>query len=56
MVFKSWVNKPTAKDEFSPLHFASYRNNLEAINILLRNGADINALTASGLNMLHVAS
>lgn len=47
---------PTLKDEFTPLHFASYRGNLEAINVLLRWGADKNALTATQLNCLHVAA
>ena len=44
------------KDNFSPLHFASYKGHLDAINTLLRFGADKDALTATGLNMLHVAA
>lgn len=47
---------PTSRDEFTPMHFASYKGNLEAINTLLRNGADKDALTATSLNMLHVAA
>lgn len=54
--FYEWVNKPTLKDGFTPMHFASYRGNLEAINTLMRNKANKDALTASGLNMLHVAA
>lgn len=51
-----WINKPTAKDAFTPMHFASYKGHLDAINVLMRNGANKNALTATGLNMLHVAA
>ncbi len=46
----------TVKDEFTPLHFASYKGHLDSINSLMRFGADKNALTATGLNMLHVAA
>jgi ankyrin repeat protein len=38
------------------MHFASYKGHLDAINSLLREGADQNALTATDLNMLHVAA
>lgn len=38
------------------MHFASYRGHLEAINTLMRNGANQNQLTATELNMLHVAA
>jgi len=47
---------PTNKDAFTPLHFASYKGNLDAINTLLKNGADKDADTATKLNMLHVAA
>lgn len=46
----------TLKDEFTPLHFASYKGHLDSINTLMRHGADKNALTATGLNMLHTAA
>lgn len=46
----------TDKDRFTPLHFASYKGQLDAINTLLRFGADKDALTATDLNMLHVAA
>jgi hypothetical protein len=54
--FNNWIEMPTAKDRFTPLHFASYRANVEAICMLLELGADKNALTATGLNMLHLAA
>ena len=53
---KEWVNAVTDKDKFTPLHFASYKCQLDAINTLLRFGADKDALTATELNMLHVAA
>jgi ankyrin repeat protein len=52
----SWIDAKTQKDCFTALHFASYRTNLDAINSLLRYGANKNALTATDLNMLHVAA
>ena len=54
--FSAWIDAKTDKECFTALHFACYRNNLEAINTLLRNGADKNALTATDLSMMHVAA
>ena len=54
--FKAWLDAGTASDKFTALHYASYRGNLEAIYVLLRFGANIQARTATNLNMLHVAA
>lgn len=51
-----WINKPTAREGFTPLHFASFKGNLDAMNTLLRYGADKDARTATGLNMLHLGA
>jgi palmitoyltransferase ZDHHC13/17 len=51
-----WINKPTAREGFTPLHFASFKGNLDAINTLLKFGADKDARTATGLNMLHLGA
>jgi len=54
--FYEWINQPTTKDSFTPLHLASYKGNLDAINSLLRHGANKDVLTATGLSMLHLAA
>lgn len=53
---KKWVNSKTLKDKFTPLHFASFKGNLAAINILINNGADYFEENQYGLNMMHVAA
>lgn len=53
---KLWINSKSVKDKFTPLHFASFKNNLSAIKILIENGADVFEKNQYGLNMLHVAA
>lgn len=53
---KAWINKGTWSDKFTPLHFAAFKGNLDAINTLMRYGADQNALNISGLSMMHLAA
>ena len=53
---KHWVNSKTEEDGFSALHFASFRGNINAINLLLETGADIYARNDFGINVLHVAA
>ena len=43
-------------EQLTPLHFASYRGNLDAIYVLIRNGADINSMSNNGINALHAAA
>jgi ankyrin repeat protein len=52
----NWINGKTISDEFSPLHFASFNGNIDAIEALVMYGADIYALNKNKLNMLHVAA
>jgi len=52
-----WVNRPSQNhNSFTPLHFASFKSNFDAIIVLLNYGADKNAVNGDGLNMLHVAA
>lgn len=37
-----WINKQTTKDKFTALHYASFRGNIDIIEILIENKADIN--------------
>lgn len=40
----------------TPLHFAVYKNNIPAVKLLLKHGADINAATELGVGALHYAT
>lgn len=54
---KLWINRPSQnKNAFTPLHYASFKANFDAIIVLLNHGADKNAVNGDGLNMLHVAA
>lgn len=37
---REWLNSKTLKDKFSPLHFASFKGNLDIIRVLIENGAN----------------
>lgn len=53
---KAWVNKKTAKEGFTALHFGSFRGNVNMIRSLIKYQADIRALNFYGLNVMHVAA
>lgn len=53
---KLWVNHRTEEDGFTALHFASFRGNINIINLLLDHGADMNIRNNFGINVLHVAA
>jgi ankyrin repeat protein len=50
------VNKETEGPRFSALHFASFTGNLRLLNLMVENGANILAVNAYGINMMHVAA
>ena len=52
----NWVNQRTNQDQFTPLHLASFKGNMDAVHCLVKRGANINAENFFGLNMLHVAA
>ena len=43
-------------EQFTALHLASFKGNMNAIHTLIEHGADPQALNLFGLNMLHVAA
>ncbi len=53
--FIKFVNKQTNQG-FRAIHFASYRGNIDIINYLLKNGANLEIKTKKGLNVLHIAA
>ena len=55
-IFKNFINSQTETEKLTPLHYASFRGNLQIIKLLIENSADINALSINGLNMLHKAA
>lgn len=53
---KDWVNKRTDTDQFTPLHLASFKGNMDAVEVLIEHGSDPMAINAYGLSMLHTAA
>lgn len=53
---KNWINHRTEEDGFTALHFTSFRGNINAIKLLLDNGADMYIRNNYGINVLHVAA
>ena len=53
---KKWCNSLTKQDKFTPLHLASFKGNMDAVQSLMANGSDPMATNFFGLNMLHVAA
>jgi ankyrin repeat protein len=51
-----WVNLATTKDQFTALHYASYRGNIHFCESLIENRADQEKRNAYGLNVLHIAA
>jgi palmitoyltransferase ZDHHC13/17 len=51
-----WINAKTEEDGFGALHFASFRGNINLIELLLANGADMYIRNNFGINVLHVAA
>lgn len=53
---KVWVNSRSSGDQFTPLHLASFKGNMDAVKTLVTHGSDPMALNGFGLNMMHTAS
>jgi ankyrin repeat protein len=52
---KKWVNEKSEQGH-TAIHYAAYRGNIEIINKLIDNGADVELSNNRGLNVLHMAS
>lgn len=52
---QSWVNEAN-NDGFTPVHYASYKGNVEMIKFLENLGASILVQNKAGLNVLHLAA
>ncbi|GMT31190.1 hypothetical protein PFISCL1PPCAC_22487 [Pristionchus fissidentatus] len=48
--------KSVDKDDYTPLHRAAYNDHVEAVRLLLQNGANPEARTSEGWTVLHSAS
>ena len=53
--FTSFINSKTDSG-LTPLHYAAYKGNLEISKILIQNGADVNAVTNLGKNVIHLSA
>lgn len=51
-----WVNLKTSKDEFTSLHYASFKGNIQIVQMLMDNGADMYSRNMHGLNVVHIAA
>ena len=52
-----WINMNDQTElHATALHLASFNGNLELMNILIDNGADLEIPTATGVNALHMAA
>jgi palmitoyltransferase len=52
---KNWINEKSEQGHTS-LHYASYRGNIDIINKLIDNGAEVEVSNNRGLNVLHMAA
>jgi len=52
---KKWVNEKTEQG-FTALHYCAYRGNIDSINKLIENDAEIEVTNRRGLNVLHMAA
>ena len=50
-----YVNERSSQG-YTALHYASYRGNIDMINKLIENGAEVETTNTRGLNVLHMAS
>lgn len=55
-VFTYTENAYTPSYSLTPLHFAALNGHVNVVELLIRNGADVNAKDDSGLTPLHLAS
>ena len=51
----SFINSKTSQG-LTPLHYAAYKGNLELSKYLIQNGANVNALTNLGKNIIHLSA
>lgn len=55
-ILTDWINKKEVDDGFTSLHFASWKGNVDLMELLVDNGADLNLRNNHGINVLHVAA
>ena len=53
---RDWANARTIGDEFSALHYAAFRGNIDICKTLIELGADKNVKNSNGLSFLHIAA
>ena len=51
-----WINVKTQEDQYTALHYASWKGNVHILKLLIQNGADKYSKNTYGLNCLHVAA
>ena len=54
-IFNAFINSRTEQG-LTPLHYTAYTGNLEVSKYLIQNGADVNAVTNLGKNIIHLSA
>jgi len=49
-----FINKKNNKG-ITPIHYASFKGNVEIVHSLIKNGAEVNSITDKSLNVIHFA-
>ena len=52
--FINFINKKNNKG-IAPIHYASFKGNVEIVHNLIKDGADLNSITDKSLNVIHFA-
>jgi palmitoyltransferase len=55
-IYKNFLNSKTKKEGFTPLHFLSYNGNIPLIKLIIENGAQVNFLSNTNLNLVHMSA
>ncbi len=53
---KKYINSEKSEEGYFPLYIAALHGNMDALKILLKNGADLNKEDNDGITPLYVAS
>jgi len=52
---EKWVNQKSKNQGFCAIHYAAYRGNIDIIDKLIENNADIEVMNNRGINVIHMA-
>lgn len=53
---EKWVNKKSKKQGYTAIHYASFKGNIDIIQMLIKNKANVEISNFRGINVLHMAA